>query len=156
VIHDVGKIGVEDQILRKGTTLSREEFEQMKQHTVIGAKIMSQIEQLRDVIPVIRWHHESLDGSGYPDGLSGDAIPLLTRIVAVGDTLDAITTDRPYQRGCSPEQALRRIQELVGSRFDDVVVAGFLKAYEAGDIVLPDRAPNEAFEPQKIDLSVSH
>ena len=156
LIHDVGKIGVEDRILRKGTTLSREEFEQMKLHTVIGAKIMKEIEQLRDVIPVIRWHHEALDGSGYPDGLEGDQIPLLPRIVAVGDTLDAITTDRPYQRGCSPEQAVHRVQELVGQRFDAKIVSGFLAAYEAGDIELPDRPPNEAFGPQRMDLSVSH
>jgi HD-GYP domain-containing protein (c-di-GMP phosphodiesterase class II) len=157
LIHDVGKIGVEDQILRKGTTLSREEFEQMKLHTVIGETIMSQIEQLRDVIPVIRWHHEALDGSGYPDGLKGERIPLLPRIVAVGDTLDAITTDRPYQRGCSPEQAVHRVKELVGTRFDAKVVSGFLAAYEAGDIALPDRPPNAAFGgPQRIDLSVSH
>lgn len=156
LIHDVGKIGIEDGILRKGTTLSREEFEQMKLHTVIGAKIMNEIEQLRDVIPVIRWHHEALDGSGYPDGLEGDQIPLLPRIVAVGDTLDAITTDRPYQRGCSPEQAVHRVQELVGPRFDAKIVSAFLSAYEARDIELPDRAPNEAFEPQPVDLSVSH
>lgn len=156
LIHDVGKIGVDDLILKKGTTLSREEFEQMKLHTVIGAKIMKEIEQLRDVIPVIRWHHEALDGSGYPDGLAGDQIPLLPRIVAVGDTLDAITTDRPYQRGCSPEQAVHRVQELVGQRFDAKIVSGFLSAYEAGDIELPDRPPNEAFGPQRIDLSVSH
>lgn len=156
LIHDVGKIGVEDRILRKGTTLSREEFEQMKLHTVIGAKIMKEIEQLRDVIPVIRWHHEALDGTGYPDGLAGDQIPLLPRIVAVGDTLDAITTDRPYQRGCSPDQAVHRVQELVGQRFDAKIVSGFLAAYEAGDIELPDRAPNESFGPQRIDLSASH
>jgi len=156
LIHDVGKIGVEDRILRKGTTLSREEFEQMKLHTVIGEKIMKEIEQLREVIPVIRWHHEAIDGTGYPDGLKGDRIPLLPRIVAVGDTLDAITTDRPYQRGCSPEQAVHRIQELVGQRFDAKIVSGFMAAYEEGDIELPDRAPNEAFEPQPIDLSVSH
>ena len=156
LIHDVGKIGVEDQILRKGTTLSREEFEQMKLHTVVGAKIMSEIEQLREVIPVIRWHHEALDGSGYPDGLAGDRIPLLTRIVAVADTADAITTDRPYQRGFTPEQALDRIQELVGTRFDAKVVDAFLSACQAGDIKLPERVEREVPKPAAIDLSVSH
>ncbi|MCZ6506937.1 MAG: HD domain-containing protein, partial [Acidobacteria bacterium] len=90
LIHDVGKIGVEDRILRKGTTLTPEEFEQMKLHTVVGAQIMSQIEQLHDVIPVIRWHHEALDGSGYRDGLDAIRIPLLVRIVSVSDTVDAI------------------------------------------------------------------
>lgn len=156
LIHDVGKIGIEDQILRKGTTLSREEFEQMKLHTVIGERIMRQIEQLRDVIPVIRWHHEALDGSGYPDGLEGDRIPLLARIVAVGDTLDAITTDRPYQRGCSAQEAVNRVQELVGPRFDAKVVSAFMAAYEAGDIELPKRPADDALGPQPLDLSVSH
>jgi HD-GYP domain-containing protein (c-di-GMP phosphodiesterase class II) len=117
---------------------------------------VSQIEQLRDVIPVIRWHHEALDGSGYPDGLDGSRIPLLARIVAVGDTLDAITTDRPYQRGCSAEQALARIQELVGRRFDAKVVSAFLSAFDAGDIELPERPPSEEFKLQGLDLSVSH
>ncbi len=155
VIHDVGKIGIEDRILRKGTTLSREEFEQMKLHTVIGAKIMSRIEQLHDVIPVIRSHHESLDGSGYPDGLIGDRIPMTVRIVTLADTLDAITTDRPYQRGCSAEEALTRIRELTGDRFAPDVVGGFFKAYEAGDIELEER-PIEAPAPAPLDVSISH
>ncbi len=152
VIHDVGKIGIEDRILRKGTTLSREEFEQMKLHTVIGANIMSRIEQLREVIPVIRWHHESLDGTGYPDGLKGDQIPQLVRIVTLADTLDAITTDRPYQRGFSADEAIARIRELVGSRFDPEVAEAFFAAYEAGDIELADR-PVSDVEP--VDMSVS-
>jgi putative nucleotidyltransferase with HDIG domain len=156
LIHDVGKIGVEDRILRKGTTLSREEFEQMKLHTVIGAKIMSQIEQLRDVVPVIRWHHESLDGTGYPDGLTGDSIPLLTRIVAVADTVDAITTDRPYQRGFTPTEALRRLEELVDQRFEGRVVAAFMDAYRAGDIKLPERPVVNPTPADPLDLSVSH
>jgi len=156
LIHDVGKIGIEDRILRKGTTLSAEEFEQMKLHTVIGAKIMSQIEQLRDVIPVIRWHHEALDGTGYPDGLTGDRIPLLPRIVAVGDTLDAITTDRPYQEGYPADRAVARIKELVGNRFDADVVDAFLRAYESGDIELPTRAPKVTAMPEPLDLSAGH
>ncbi len=156
LIHDVGKIGVEDRILRKGTTLSREEFEQMKLHTIIGAKIMSQIEQLHEVVPVIRWHHESLDGTGYPDGLAGDRIPLLTRIVAVADTVDAITTDRPYQRGFTPSEALRRLEELVDQRFDSRVVAAFMAAYRAGDIKLPERPAPKPAASDPLDLSVSH
>ncbi|MDH3402757.1 MAG: HD domain-containing protein [Acidobacteriota bacterium] len=156
LIHDVGKIGVEDRILRKGTTLSREEFEQMKLHTVIGARIMSQIDQLHEVVPVIRSHHESLDGTGYPDGLAGDRIALMTRIVAVADTADAITTDRPYQRGFTPAAALARLEELVGSRFDARVVAAFMAAHEAGDIELPGRSEAPAAQPDPVDLSVSH
>ncbi len=153
VIHDVGKIGIEDEILRKGTTLSREEFEQMKLHTVIGAKIMSRIDQLKDVIPVIRWHHEAVDGSGYPDGLTGERIPMIVRIVTLADTLDAITTDRPYQRGFSAEEALERIRELDGTRFDSEVVEGFFAAWDAGEIEIESRGAAAGEAPTEVPVA---
>jgi len=134
LLHDVGKIGVEDRILRKDGVLSPEEYEQMKMHTVIGAEIMQPIEQLKEMIPAIRWHHESWNGRGYPDALKGEQIPLFARIVAVADTFDAITTNRPYQQAYSLKFAVETITRLTGSRFDAKIVTAFLRAFEAGEI----------------------
>jgi HD-GYP domain-containing protein (c-di-GMP phosphodiesterase class II) len=141
VLHDVGKIGVEDRVLRKVGRLEPEEFEQMKRHTVIGAEIMGPIVQLADMIPVIRWHHENWNGRGYPDGLRGEEIPLSARIVAVADTFDAVTTTRPYQQAYTLEFAVETITRLTGSRFDAKVVTAFLGAYEKREItVVTDRS----------------
>lgn len=134
LLHDVGKIGVEDRILKKGGVLSAEEYEQMKAHTVIGAEIMTPIEQLREALPVIRWHHENWNGRGYPDGLKGEQIPLMARIVAVADTFDAITTNRPYQNAYTLEYAVDTIKKLTGARFDAKIVTAFLNAVERGEI----------------------
>jgi putative nucleotidyltransferase with HDIG domain len=134
LLHDVGKIGVEDRILRKEGVLAPDEYEQMKMHTVIGAEIVTPIDQLREMIPAIRWHHEAWNGRGYPDGLKGEQIPLYARIVAVADTFDAITTNRPYQQAYSLQFAVETITRLTGSRFDAKVVTAFLRAFEAGEI----------------------
>jgi HD-GYP domain-containing protein (c-di-GMP phosphodiesterase class II) len=134
LLHDVGKIGVEDRILRKDGVLAPDEYEQMKMHTVIGAEIMAPIEQLKEMIPAIRWHHEAWNGRGYPDGLKGEQIPLFARIVAVADTFDAITTNRPYQQAYSLQFAVETITRLTGSRFDAKIVTAFLRAFEAGEI----------------------
>lgn len=134
LLHDVGKIGVEDRILRKEGVLAPDEYEQMKMHTVIGADIMSPIEQLKEMIPAIRWHHEAWNGRGYPDGLKGEQIPLFARIVAVADTFDAITTNRPYQQAYTLQFAVETITRLTGSRFDAKIVTAFLRAFEAGEI----------------------
>ena len=144
LLHDVGKIGIEDRILKKSGVLTEDEYEQMKLHPVIGAEIMSRIKQLSEMIPAIRWHHEAWNGAGYPDGLLADKIPLMARIVAVADTFDAITTNRPYQRAYEDEFALKRITELAGQRFDAKVVSAFLQAFEAGEVKVhrvPTRAP---------------
>ncbi len=134
LLHDVGKIGVDDRILKKGGLLSPEEYEQMKMHTVVGAEIMGRIEQLKEIVPAIRWHHESWNGRGYPDGLKGEQIPLIARIVAVADTFDAVTTNRPYQQAYTPEFAVNTITKLAGTRFDAKVVTAFLSAFNAGQI----------------------
>ncbi|HUO86121.1 MAG TPA: HD domain-containing phosphohydrolase [Thermoanaerobaculia bacterium] len=140
LLHDVGKIGVDDRILKKGGVLSADEFEQMKAHTLIGAEILAPIEQLRAMVPAVRWHHENWNGRGYPDGLKGERIPLIARVVAVADTFDAVTTDRPYQRAFDLEEAVGTIRRLVGSRFDAKVVTAFLRAYERGEVrVVPLR-----------------
>lgn len=134
LLHDVGKIGVEDRILRKEGVLAPDEYEQMKMHTVMGAEIVAPIEQLKEMIPAIRWHHEAWNGRGYPDGLKGEQIPLFARIVAVADTFDAITTNRPYQQAYSLQFAVETITRLTGSRFDAKIVTAFLRAFEAGEI----------------------
>ena len=141
LLHDVGKIGIEDGILRKVGQLTADEFEQMKGHTVIGAEIMSSIEQLREMIPVIRWHHESWNGRGYPDGKRGEEIPLFARIVAVADTFDALTTNRPYQEAYSLDEAIAIITKLTGSRFDAKVVTAFLRVYDSGEVAVHDPGP---------------
>jgi putative nucleotidyltransferase with HDIG domain len=141
LLHDVGKIGVEDRVLRKVGQLTEEEYEQMKMHTVIGAEIAGSIEQLREMIPAIRWHHEAWNGRGYPDGKKGEEIPLAARIVAVADTFDAVTTNRPYQKAYTLEEAIEIITKLTGTRFDARVVTAFLKAYEVGEVRTPDPGP---------------
>ena len=146
LLHDVGKIGVEDRILRKGGVLTPDEYEQMKLHTVIGAEIMASIEQVRDAVPVIRWHHENWNGRGYPDGLKGEQIPLMARIVAVADTFDAITTSRPYQNAYTLDYAVETITQLTGSRFDAKVVTAFLRAVEMGEVAAAE-APGEPSSP---------
>jgi HD-GYP domain-containing protein (c-di-GMP phosphodiesterase class II) len=133
-LHDVGKIGIEDRILKKPGALTPEEFEIMKTHTTKGANILRPVAQLKDMIPGIELHHESLDGRGYPHGLKGDDIPLLPRIIAVADTFDALTTTRPYQRAHDPKEALRIIHSLSGKRLDPTAVAALTAIYERGEI----------------------
>ena len=135
LLHDVGKIGVDDRIIRKPTALSEDEFEVMKTHPIKGAAIMSAIPQLADVIPGMKYHHEKWGGGGYPEGLKGEQIPLQARIVTVADTFDAMTTTRPYQKAMEIAFVISRIQSLVGSRFEPSVVAAFVRAYEKGDLV---------------------
>ncbi len=133
-LHDVGKIGIEDHILKKPGALTEEEFEIMKTHTTRGANILQPVTQLAEMLPGIELHHESLDGRGYPYGLKGDQIPLLPRIIAVADTFDALTTNRPYQQAHTPEQALQIIRNLANKRLDPTVVAALLAVYERGEI----------------------
>ena len=133
-LHDVGKIGIEDDILKKPGALTAEEFEVMKTHTTKGANILRPVTQLAEMLPGIELHHEALDGRGYPYGLQGDQIPLLARVIAVGDTFDALTTNRPYQQAHTPDQALQIIQNLAGKRLDPVAVAALLAVYARGEI----------------------
>jgi HD-GYP domain-containing protein (c-di-GMP phosphodiesterase class II) len=133
-LHDVGKIGIEDRILKKPGALTAEEFEVMKTHTTKGANILRPVTQLAEMLPGIELHHEALDGRGYPYGLEGDQIPLLARIIAVADTFDALTTNRPYQHAHTPEEALKIIQNLAGKRLDPVPVAALMALYARGEI----------------------
>jgi putative nucleotidyltransferase with HDIG domain len=136
LLHDVGKIGVEDRVLKKPGSLTPEEFGLMKQHTVKGANIMRPVSQLKEMLPGIELHHEHMDGRGYPYGLQGNQIPQMARIIGVADTLDAMTTNRPYQSAMELEFAMERIRALTGSKFDAVVVSALESAVTAGKLRL--------------------
>jgi len=134
LLHDVGKIAIDDKILKKPAALTDDEFEVMKQHPQKGYKIMSQIRAMKDFLPGMYMHHEMVNGQGYPQGLKGAEIPLMAKIVAVADTFDAMTTDRPYQQAMKFEDAVARIQTFVNTRYDATVVAAFVAACDEGQI----------------------
>jgi len=136
-LHDVGKIGIEDRILKKPGALTAEEFEIMKTHTTKGANILRSVSQLKEMIPGIELHHESLDGRGYPHGLKGEEIPILPRIIAVADTFDALTTNRPYQQAHDADDALRIIRSVSGKRLDPTAVAALEALYKRGEVRVP-------------------
>lgn len=146
-LHDVGKIGIEDRILKKPGALTQEEFEVMKTHTTKGANILRPVAQLQEMIPGIELHHESLDGRGYPHGYSDPQIPLLPRIIAVADTFDALTTNRPYQQAHDPEAALRIIHSLSGKRLDPTAVAAITAIYGRGEIRIQKPTPGIPAQP---------
>jgi diguanylate cyclase (GGDEF)-like protein len=130
LLHDLGKIGIPDQILRKPGKLTDEEFEIMKQHPVLGWMIVSAIPALSETLPAIRHHHERFDGRGYPDALSGEEIPLLGRLMAVADAFSAMTTDRPYRKGMKFEDAVTELRKGRGSQWDPHLVDAFLRAWQ--------------------------
>jgi HD-GYP domain-containing protein (c-di-GMP phosphodiesterase class II) len=134
LLHDVGKIGIDDKILKKPAALTDEEFEVMKKHPQKGYKIMSQIPAMKEFLPGMYMHHEMVDGKGYPQGLKGEEIPLMGKIVAVADTFDAMTTDRPYQKAMKFEDAVARIESFVNTRYDADVVGAFTAACREGQI----------------------
>lgn len=134
ILHDVGKIGIRDVVLLKQGPLTPEEFDQIREHPQLGAEILAPIKQLEAVIPAVRYHQERCDGRGYPEGLKGEEIPLASRIIAVADTFDAMTTDRPYRPRISDEAAIEEIGRCAGSQFDPKVVEAFMRACRAGRI----------------------
>ena len=133
-LHDVGKIAVPDEVLRKPGPLDDMEYDIMKRHPLDGAEILSRIPELRDVLPGVRSHHERLDGRGYPDGLQDDEIPLSARIIAVADTFDAMTSSRPYRRALAREVAVEEIRAGAGSQFCPQAVAAFGRLLEKGEL----------------------
>jgi HD-GYP domain-containing protein (c-di-GMP phosphodiesterase class II) len=155
-LHDVGKIGIEDSILKKPGALTPEEFEIMKTHTIKGANILRPVPQLIEMLPGIELHHESLNGRGYPYGLKGDGIPLLPRVIAVADTFDALTTNRPYQQAHDPVEAMRIIQNLSGQRLDPKAVGALLAVFQRGEIRIQKRValtvPLESVPPVPVVL----
>jgi HD-GYP domain-containing protein (c-di-GMP phosphodiesterase class II) len=152
ILHDVGKLGIRDGILNKPGGLTDEEFAVMRQHPDIGAQIMAPIRMLKDIIPGIRNHHETWDGTGYPDQLEGEGIPLVARIIGVADTFDAMTTTRPYQKAMELDFVLEKMRSMSGARFDPTVVDSLIAAVEAGDVTPPDR--HESSQPA-VDVEAS-
>src|SRR5260370_14585554 len=134
LLHDVGKIGIDYNVLKKASELTDAELKSMKSDPQKGYKIMSQHPAMREFLPGMYMHHEMINGQGYPQGLKGDEIPLMARIVSVADTFDAMTTERPYQRAMELEAALTRLKSFIGTRYDARVVAAFIAACETGQI----------------------
>jgi len=149
LLHDVGKIGIDDSILKKPSALTAEEFEIMKTHPQQGYKIMKNIPAMKEFLPGMYMHHEMVNGKGYPQGLEDEQIPIQAKIVAVADTFDAMTIDRPYQKGMGLEEALERIKSFVGTRYDLKVVDALIRACADGQIGV-GRVQLKNFEKEKI------
>ena len=132
ILHDIGKIGVPDAILNKAQTLTEDEFEIMKRHTICGAKILEDISFSAPAIPYVLYHHERYDGKGYPYGLRSSEIPIQGRLMAVVDTFDAMTSDRPYRKAKSFKMALDEIKDCAGTQFDPEIAQLFLSVWEKG------------------------
>jgi HD-GYP domain-containing protein (c-di-GMP phosphodiesterase class II) len=132
LLHDIGKIGVPDAILNKPGPLTEEEWIQMKRHPQLGYELLHELNFLDSALPVVLYHHERFDGSGYPHGLNKYEIPEAARIFALADSFDAMTTDRPYRKARSPEAAIEEILRCRGVKYDPEVTDAFLMAYEGG------------------------
>jgi len=126
LLHDIGKIGIKNEILQKPGTLSPEEYQSIQEHPLIGAKIVEGIDFFKDKIPMIRHHHEHFDGTGYPDGLVGEAIPVEARIIAVPDAFDAMASLRPHQRAMALEGVLLEMEKCKGGQFDPKILEIFV------------------------------
>jgi HD-GYP domain-containing protein (c-di-GMP phosphodiesterase class II) len=133
LIHDIGKVGLPPGILEKTSPLSSEEEAMMQQHVVIGERIISPVRQFGTLAPAVRHHHERYDGAGYPDGVAGEAIPLLARIIAVADTYNAMTSDRPYRSALRPDLAMDRLMSVAGTQLDQLFVTTLLKLLSGED-----------------------
>ncbi|MFZ4714844.1 MAG: HD domain-containing phosphohydrolase [Bacteriovoracaceae bacterium] len=138
VLHDVGKIGIEDSILKKAAPLTDEEFAVMKDHPRLGYEILQHIESLKNVTDGMRYHHERPDGKGYPFGLKGSEIPVIAMIISVADTFDAMISTRPYRKGLPPMVAYEEIMKHSGTQFDDVVVEAFARAFRKTRMYKPE------------------
>lgn len=127
LLHDVGKIGIRDAVLGKTEPLTPEEFEHIKQHVTMGYAILADLGQIRNLLPGVLYHHERYDGTGYPDGLAGDAIPLLARILAVADAYDAMSTTRPYRQAVPCRRVEEILLEGAGRQWDQRIVGAFMR-----------------------------
>jgi response regulator RpfG family c-di-GMP phosphodiesterase len=127
LIHDIGKIGVKEAVLNKPGVLTPEEFEHVKTHSIIGERILKPVVEEQDILDMVRMHHERFDGKGYPDGLSGEQIPLGARIMALADAYDAMTSDRPYRKSLGLAAAVKEIKKGAGTQFAPEVVEAFLR-----------------------------
>lgn len=134
VLHDIGKIGVQEQILNKIERLTDEDIEIIRKHAMYGYEILKPLTELKDSLDGVRYHHERFDGQGYPEGLKGDEIPMIARIVSVADAFDAMITDRPYRKGFTIEEGIEEIKRNVGKQFDPVPAQALVQLFEMGKI----------------------
>ncbi|NLI93328.1 MAG: HD-GYP domain-containing protein [Peptococcaceae bacterium] len=134
-LHDIGKIGVRDDVLNKPSSLNQEELNIIRMHPVIGSQILDNIKRMRKHLAIIRNHHERFDGKGYPDGLKGEEIPLVARILSVADSFDAMTTTRPYRPAMSHREAILELEKNMGTQFDPLVVEAFQRIYSKGKVM---------------------
>ncbi len=126
LLHDIGKMGINESVLRKEGRLTDEEYEQIRMHPSIGAGILSSIKQMKDIVPGVLCHHERVDGNGYPNGLAGDDIPLIGKIVGIADSFDAMTSKRTYRDAMTVQQAIDEIKRAMGTQFDEKVAKAFI------------------------------
>lgn len=136
LLHDIGKVGIPEMILGKPAPLSKNEFIRMKEHAARGAEIIKNIKNVEAVVFGVRHHHERYDGYGIPDGLKGENIPIASRIIAVADTFDAMTSDRPYRKGIKMDKVIKEIERNSGSQFDPKIVSAFLSAYSKNSLTV--------------------
>ncbi len=134
ILHDIGKIAVRESVLRKTGPLGKEEWQEMREHPIVGARMLEGIPYLAPAIPIVLYHHERWDGSGYPEGLAGDEIPEEARLLAVADTFDAMTSDRPYRKALPQSLAYETIASEADKLYDPVMVEAFMSCWEAGTI----------------------
>lgn len=134
ILHDIGKIAVREEILRKSGPLSNPEWDEVRRHPGIGARMIEHIPYLAPAVPMVMYHHERWDGNGYPDGLSGHDIPEEARLLAVADAFDAMTSDRPYRAAIQIEMALDGLNEETGRQFDPAMVDAFLRCWQSGEL----------------------
>ncbi|MDD4910176.1 MAG: HD-GYP domain-containing protein [Candidatus Omnitrophica bacterium] len=134
LLHDIGKIGVPESILNKEGPLDAVERKRIEEHTLIGVNILQPIKELEEALAGVKYHHERYDGSGYPEGLKGEGIPLIAAIISVADSFDAMTTDRPYRKALSRETAFEELRSQSGRQFNPRVVEAFFQAYQKGKV----------------------
>jgi putative nucleotidyltransferase with HDIG domain len=133
-LHDIGKLTVSDEVLRKEGRLDTSELEQIREHPKVGAKILLRMSAFREALPYVLYHHERWDGSGYPSGRSGEEIPLEARVLAIADAFDAMTSDRPYRRALTHEEAVAEVERCAGTQFDPEIARVFLELFAEAEL----------------------
>jgi HD-GYP domain-containing protein (c-di-GMP phosphodiesterase class II) len=156
LLHDIGKIGIRDAILLKPASLTMDEFRIMKTHVVLGADIISQSDSLKHCLEPVLFHHERIDGKGYPHGLSGEDIPLIAKITCVVDSYDAMTTNRIYTPAKTPEEAMAELKRCAGTQFDTEVVEAFTEWWQSKFIINDQIIGVCSTEELKLNLNQCH
>jgi putative nucleotidyltransferase with HDIG domain len=139
-LHDIGKLAVADEVLRKEGRLDEHELAQIREHPKLGARILLRVAALREAIPYVLYHHERWDGTGYPSGKAGEEIPLEARVLAVADAFDAMTSDRPYRRALTREEAVAEVERCAGTQFDPKIARVFVELFAETEAALPRAA----------------